>query len=254
MRAIATGVSAVGLSVATLLTLGGCFLLPHGTPSTASPTPTPSESATPEPASDELFTVTATTTDSAGAPVTLTLTAHRPQESTTIGRESIRDQYITGCNALGGGSSSDSAVTTLSPEILAGFNSELMVIDVVSEPAGRTFASPISLLLGSGFYYQVTSGDNVENLTSLGCYPGSQLTGTGTVTGITNYESPGATPDPTQWLSGTYGFGVDATAQSLQNCTVQLTDLATADGVDSAEGWDTAQTSNSYCSIGYLGE
>jgi hypothetical protein len=259
MRNLARSVAAYGLSTAAVLALGGCFFLPSTPPSATESSP-PAASATPTPVptvgapSDVLFTVTATTTDSEGGPVQLTMTAHRPQPSTTPGRESIRDEYIAGCNALGGGSVSNVDVGLLDSSILATYGSSLMVIDIESTPAGRTFANPISLSLGSPYYFQVTTGDNVSNLTENYCYPGSQLDGTGSVTDITNYETASETPDPTQWLNGRYGFTIDSGKKTLENCTFTSTPLAVADGMNDVYGWSSTGATNTSCAIGYQRE
>jgi hypothetical protein len=260
MRNLARSVAACGLSVASVLSLGGCFFLPSTPPSATESSSPPAESTTPTPVatveapSDVLFTVTATTTDSEGGPVQLTMTAHRPQPSTNPGRESIRDEYIDGCNALGGGSVSNVDIGLLDSGILAGYGSSLMVIDVESTPAGRTFANPISLSLGSPYYFQVTTGDNVSNLTESYCYPGSQLDGTGAVTDITNYETASATPDPTQWRYGRYGFTIEGGKKTLENCTFTSTPLAVADGMNDVDGWSATGATNKSCAIGYQGE
>jgi hypothetical protein len=262
MHAHTKTILAVGTSIAIMTSLSGCLILPPSTPAStdSAPTPVEGESSSPTPTptpvavSDVLFTITAEVTDTAGEVVSLTMTGHQPQVSTAAGRESIRDTYISECNARGGGSTSDYAAGTIDPSMLEGFGSTLMVIDIDSSPAGRTFSAPLSLRLGSGFYYQVVTGDGVDHLRSTGCYADAELVGSGTATGITNYETGYGTPDPTQWQNGQYGFSIDHGRGSLEHCEITLTPLAIDSGVESVPGWEPGGTSARFCAIGYLGE
>lgn len=251
-------VSLLAVAAASLLLLAGCAptLPPGGDSPSASPKPVETvapEDAEPEAPSDVLFTVTALTTDDAGAPVTLTLTGHAPQHWDAAGRESVKDDFIARCGALGGGTVWE-AGAPLNDATLDAYGSTLMVIDVEGTPAGRTFEA-IDVLGGSFYYQQVGSGALVPNTDFPGCTAGSRVASTGSGTIITDYENGQPDGDLAQWIAGSYGFtAVYGSSTTFTSCTTELTPLAATFDLASLPGWDAAQSTPTACWIGYQGE
>lgn len=245
---------------ASVLLLSGCWLTPStptGTDeSPASPSPAPSATddavEEPEAPSDVLFTITAGTTDDTGAPVTITMTGHAPQHWDAAGRESVKNDFIAQCGALGGGSVWEIGAP-LTDATLAAYGSTLMVIDVESTPAGRT-VEPIDLLAGSFYYQQVGTGAVAPVAELPGC-SGSRLVSTGSATLITDYESGQPTGDLAQWLTGSYGFtAAYGSSTTFTSCTATLTPLAATYPLSSLPGWDVTQSTATQCWTGYQGE
>jgi hypothetical protein len=241
--------------VAALLLLTSCASGgPTPSPSessSSSETPTPTETV--EPVSDVLFTVEAQIPDGAGGQFTFVMVAHEPQPWDAPGRESIAQDYIAECSALGGGSVWDDQ--PLDEASLERNGSHLMVIDITGTPDGETLPGSLGLVVGSPYYYQVISGPGVTNPAGVGCYSGKHIAATGEFRSITNYETGDPAGDPLQWLIGSYGFSATAgSAVTFSSCGIEFTDLATAAGVDTATGWDADLTSATNCTFGYVGE
>ena len=239
-----------------LLTACGPTAPTGGDAPTGSPTPLDTAQPAdeePEAPSDVLFTVTAVTTDETGSPVTLTMTGHAPQHWDAAGRESVKNDFIAGCSALGGSSVWDVGAT-LNDATLDAYGSTLMVIDVAGTPAGRSFEA-IDLLAGSFYYQQVGSGD-LDAVTDIeGCTAGSRVSSTGSGTIITDYESGSTEGDLTQWLTGSYGFtAMFGSSTTFTSCTTELTPLAETFDLTSFEGWDAGHSTETACWIGYQGE
>lgn len=244
---------------ASILLLTACVPKPvaDDTPPEASPKPVetvePVDDEEPEAPSDVLFTITAATIDDTGSPITITMTGHAPQHWNAAGRESIKNDFIAQCGALGGGSVWEIGAP-LNDATLDAYGSTLMVIDIESTPAGRTFEA-IDLLAGSFYYQQVGSGD-IEPVTDFpGCTAGSRLASTGSATIITDYESGDTDGDLAQWLTGSYGFAaVYGSSTTFTSCTTELTPLAATFDLASITGWDATVSTPSQCWTGYQGE
>jgi hypothetical protein len=247
----------LGLATATGSFAGCGEVAPSSGPSASQSSPAPSPSTSPSPsasASDVLLTISATTKDKNGAPVSLLMTVHASQVWDAPGRESVKDTYIELCTALGGGSVSDDRAT-LNEASLAAYGSTLLVIDTESEPRGHGLAGPIDLDLGSQYYYQVAEGPGLSNPNAAGCYGGYQISSTGKVTSITNYETGNSEPDLFQWRTGRYGFTSSYRSSAvLTDCTITLTQLAIDAGVKEVDGWGVEEATPTECATGYQGE
>ena len=248
--------ASLAVVAASVLLLTACVPTLSDDDAPPPPTPKPVETVVadePDEPDDVLFTVTAGTTDDVGTPVTVTLTAHAPQSWDAPGRAAVKDDFLSLCGALGGGSVWDPEATA-SDATLGAYGSTLMVIDVVSTPAGLSL-EPIDLLAGSFYYQQVASGDVTPVTEIEGCTAGNRLTQTGTVRAITDYESGSAAGDLDQWIAGSYGFTATfGTSTTFTSCDVELTPLFATYDLGEIEGWDAAQATDTACWIGYQGE
>jgi len=207
----------------------------------------------PEAPSDVLFTVTVGTTDETGAPVSLTMTGHAPQHWNATGRESVKNDFITRCSALGGSSVWESGAP-LTDALLDAYGSTLMVLDLEGSPASRSFEA-IDLLAGSFYYQQVGSGSLLPVTDFPGCTAGSRMGSTGSGTIITDYESGQPDGDLAQWITGSYGFSaVYGSSTTFTSCDVDLTPLAATYPLTSIPGWDSTVSTDTQCWIGYQGE
>jgi hypothetical protein len=248
---------------ASMLLLAGC------SPTTLDDSPPVSSSASPDPVetmepvddaddepdapSDVLFTITAGTTDASGSPITLTMTGHAPQHWNAAGRESVKNDFITRCSALGGGSVWEIGAP-LTDATLDAYGSTLMVIDVGGTPAGRSFEA-IDLLAGS-FYYQQVGSPELEAVTDFaGCTAGTRVASTTAGTVIVDYESGESDGDLAQWVTGSYGFSaVYGSSTTFTSCAVELTPLAATYPLGDVPGWDATVSTPTQCWIGYQGE
>ncbi len=200
---------------------------------------------------DTLFVITATTTAADGSAVDLVMTGHASQPFDA--RPDLAAAYVEQCAALGGGVVLDRE-GGLDDDTLRDVGSSLMVIDTLSTPAATTLSGGVDLLLGNAFYTVVASGDGLGNPYQDGCNAGYQVTSTGAVRSITNYETGSPAPDLAQWRSGRYGFSIafDSTAV-ISECTVVLTPLAIEADVSEIDGWYPDGGSEHECAIGYRG-
>jgi hypothetical protein len=237
--------------IAAVALLVGCASAPPA-PRPAPPSSSPTAVA-PDPSldADTLFVITATTTAADGSTVDLVMTGHATQP--VDARPDIAAAYVSQCAALGGGVVLDRD-GGLDDDTLRAVGSSLMVIDTTSTPAATALSGGVDLLLGNSFYTVVASGDGLGNPYQDGCNGGYQLTSTGTVVSITNYETGSPTPDLAQWRSGRYGFSIafDSTAV-LSSCEIVLTPLAVESDVANIDGWYPDGGSEHECAIGYRG-
>ncbi len=233
----------VAIAAAAVLMLAGCTAdpAPIDPGPTLAPPPTATAPIAPGTGDDLLFRVTATLVDATG-PVEVSLTGRAPQPSDASGRGAVLDAFLTQCAALGD--------TSLSAQALADSGSTLMVIDVTSS---GPLSEPVDLRLGGASARQLASGDVAK--TNTGCYSGWQLTGQ-TASAITGYETGTTAPDAAQWMLGGYGFeAAIGSAVTFEDCTLELTDLAKASGVESVEGWTAADAVGEHgCWFGYAGD
>jgi hypothetical protein len=237
--------------IAAIALLAGCASAPPApVPTTPSPAPT-AAALDPSLDADTLFVISATTTAADGSTVDLVMTGHASQPFDA--RPDVADAYVEQCTALGGGVVLDRN-GGLDEETLRAVGSSLMVIDTHSSPAGTALSGGVDLLLGNTFYTVVATGDGLGNPYQDGCNGGYQLTSTGMVTSITNYETGSPTPDLAQWRSGRYGFSIafDSTAV-LSDCEIVLTPLAIENDVADIDGWFADGGSEHECAIGYRG-
>ena len=249
----------VAVSFGALLVLAGCTSAPAAEP-VAEPTPTVEPSKEPEPEKtaepdDVLFTVSAKVRAIDGTTLGISLTGREPIASTDTAAARLRNDFVEQCAALDGLSVSDAAVP-ISEESLATFGSSLLRIDLASSPEGETFVAPVDLALGSPYYAKVASGDKVQAVdTTETCTGRYQITGSGSGTAITNYESGGPQPDLDQWAFGHYGFTVPfESGATIEACQVVVTELA-APIVEDVPGWDPGSDATGIsCGIGYRGE
>jgi hypothetical protein len=231
-----------------LVALTGCTAAPLVAPAPM-PTQTPTPVATYD--SDVVFVISATTTSADGHEVELMMTGHASQPFDA--RPEIKQSYVDQCAALGGGTVLDRE-GGLDDATLTRVGSSLMVIETVSTPAATTLTGGIELLLGRPFYTVVASGDALTHPAENACYGGYQISATGSVTSITNYETGSLGADLAQWRSGRYGFSVafDSTAV-LSDCEVTITQLAIDSGVGSIDGLFADGGTEFECAVGYRG-
>lgn len=252
-------IARVVVSFVALLTLAGCTSAPAAEPA-PEPTPTAEPTAEPEPEKtaepdDVLFTVSAKVRAIDGTTLGISLTGHEPVASTDRAAAPLVDDFVEQCAALEGRSVSDVS-TLISEESLQTFGSSLLRIDLESSPEGETFVAPVDLALGSPYFAKVASGDRVQAVdTTTTCTGRYQMTGSGTGTAITNYESGNARPDLDQWAYGHYGFTVPfESGATIEACRVVVTELA-ASTVEDIPGWDPGSDATGIsCGIGYRGE
>ena len=247
------------VSFVALLTLAGCTSAPAAEPEpTPEPTLEPSQKPEPEkaPESDDvLFTVSAKVRAIDGTTLGISLTGRTPIAATEESAATLVESFVEQCIALDGRSVSDASIP-ISQESLATFGSSLLRIDLASSPEGETFVAPIDLLLGSPYYAKVASGDKVQAIdTTSTCTGRYQMTGSGSGTAITNYESGAMLPDLGQWAYGHYGFTVPfESGATIEACRVVVTELATPI-VEDVPGWDPGSDATGIsCGIGYRGE
>jgi hypothetical protein len=203
---------------------------------------------------DTLFVITASTTDEHGNAVELTMVGHAAQSWDAPGREAVKSTFIDQCSALGGGTAM-APDTVVDESTLAANGSSLMVIDVSSAPAATTLVGGVELLLGDPAFSVVTAGDGLSNPYAFACYGGYQISSTGTVSAIVNYETGSPEPDLSQWRSGRYGFtAAYGSPAVLSECSVALTTLAIDSGVGDVDGWYPDGGTDTECAIGYRGE
>ena len=233
----------VALAAVPLLLLAGCTAdpAPIDPGPTLAPPPTATTPPLPDTGDDLLFRISATLLDTAG-PVEVVLTGRTPQPSDAPGREAVRDAFLAQCAALGD--------TSLSAPGLVESGSTLMVIDVT---ASTSLSEPVDLRLGGASARQLASGAVTK--TNTGCFSGWQLTGE-TASAITAYETGTTAPDAAQWMLGGYGFEASVgSAVTFEDCSLELTDLARASGVESVEGWTAADAVGEHgCWFGYAGD
>ena len=247
------------VSFVVLLTLAGCTSAPAAEPE---PEPTPTAEPTKEPVAekpaepdDVLFTVSAKVRAIDGTTLDISLTGHEPVASTDNAAAPLVEDFVEQCAALEGRSVSD-ATAPISEESLASFGSSLLRIDLASSPEGETFVAPVDLVLGSPYYAKVAFGDTVQAIdTTDTCTGRFQMTGSGSGTAITNYESGGTMPDVSQWAYGHYGFTVPfESGATIEACRVVVSELA-ASVVEDVPGWDPGSDATGIsCGIGYRGE
>ncbi|MCY7326636.1 MAG: hypothetical protein LH605_10965 [Microbacteriaceae bacterium] len=249
----------VVVSFVALLSLAGCTSAPAAE-SEPEPTATVEPSQEPEPEKtagpdDVLFTVSANVRAIDGTTLGISLTGRKPIASTDRAASTLVGAFVEQCVALEGRSVSDVS-TPISDESLATFGSSLMRIDLASSPEGEAFVAPVDLVLGSPYYAKVASGDNVQAVdTTDTCTGRYQITGSGSGTAITNYESGVTLPNLGQWAYGHYGFTVPfESGATIEACRVVVSELAEPI-VEDVPGWDPGSDATGIsCGIGYRGE
>lgn len=249
----------VAVALVALLTLAGCTSAPAAEPepeptATVEPTREPEPETTAEP-DDVLFTVSAKVRAIDGTTLGISLTGRSPVASTDTAAAPLVEDFVEQCVALEGRSVSDASVP-ISEESLASFGSSLLRIDLASSPEGETFVAPVDLVLGSPYYAKVAFGDRVQEVeTNATCTGRYQMTGSGSGTAITNYESGTTLANLRQWAYGHYGFTVPfESGATIEACRVVVTELA-ASVVDDIPGWDPGSDATGIsCGIGYRGE
>jgi hypothetical protein len=239
----------LALALALALALSGCTEAPAPVPPDLTPAPSV---AAPNLGEGVLFVITAITTSASGESVQLSMTGYANEPIAEVPQ--LARSYVDQCTALGGGVVLQRE-GGLDDETLAAVGSSLMLIETVSTPAHEDLGGGIELLLGNPFFTVVASGDGLSNPYAHECFGGYQISATGTVSSITNYETGSPTPDLAQWRSGRYGFSVAfGSTQTLHECVVTLSQLAIDSGVGDIDGWYPDGGTELECAIGYRGQ
>ncbi len=224
-------------------------------PPSSAPSPTPSATASAEPPTEPLFVISARVRAIDNTSIDISLSAMPALASTDRDARALATEFVDACSELGGTSVS-SADTPVSLDSLEKFGSSLVRFDFASSPEDKTFYAPVDLSLGSVYYPEVASGDNITEVEqSTTCTGRYQVTGSGPATAIANFETGTATPDTEQWRYGHYGFSVPfESGASIEACSVELSPDALMTVTD-IPGWEPGSDSTGIsCGTGYRGE
>lgn|GEM_PF-1213269 len=247
---------AAGVSIAAfalILGLSGCSPESAPEPTASAPeteAPEPSAEPSVDPNADALFTITANVRAVDGRTIGITMIAHAPVAGSDDAAADIRAQFLSVCGAGNGAQPIDE-------QYLIDNGSTLLRISLSSTTPDLTFASPIQLFFGSPYFAQSASGSGIDPVPGgQVCFNGFDWSKSGEARGVAGFENSDGIPDFTQWHFGRYGFSVDPNAgATIEACRVTLSDLALADDLSGAPGWDPSSAGDGIsCLIGYVGE
>lgn len=240
-------------AVALLAVLSGCATadVTPAEPSTPSVEPTTPPIEPPvNPDADVLFTITANVRAADNRTIGISMSAHTPVASTDGSVSELRDKFLDVCGEGTG-------AQPMTEQYLEENGSSLMKIAITSATPGLTFAAPIELFFGSPYFAQAAIGDGVNpNPAGHTCFYGFSWPRSGDVLGIADFENSEATPDPTQWIFGRYGFSVHPNSgATIETCKVTMTELGLQTDLTDIPGWDPSSAGDGLsCMIGYVGE